>query len=68
MTFEDFKKKIGTRKFKTEIKNGITKITIELSDFKDNHFLQSYNMPVYLAEYFFKKGKLIIFEFVFPTP
>ena len=68
MTLESFKKKIGTTNFKTEIKNGETKITIELADFKDNSFLQSYNMPIYLAEFYFKNGVLIIFEFGFPTP
>ena len=68
MTFESFKKKIGTKNFKTEIRNGETKITIELDDFKDNSFLQTYNMPIYLGEYYFKNGILIIFEFGFPTP
>lgn len=68
MTFENFKKKIGTKNFKSEVKNGETKITIELDDFKDNAFLQSYNMPIYLAEFYFKNGVLIIFEFGFPIP
>ena len=68
MTYENFLKKIGIKNFKTEVKNGETKITIELDDFKENSFLQSYNMPIYLAEYYFKNGRLIIFEFGFPTP
>ena len=68
ITLEDFKKKIGTKNFKAEIKNGETKVTIEIDDFKENSFLQSYNMPTYLAEYYFKNGILIIFEFGFPTP
>ena len=68
MTFENFKKKIGTKKFKTVIKKGETKIIIELDNFKDDPFLQLYNMPIYLGEYYFKNGQLIIFEFGFPTP
>lgn len=68
MTFENFKKKIGTKKFKTEVKSGETKIIIELDNFKDDRFLQLYNMPIYLGEYYFKNGRLTIFEFGFPTP
>jgi hypothetical protein len=68
MTFESFKKKMGTKNFKTEIRNGETKIKIELDDFKDNSFLHAYNMPIYMAEFYFKNGILIIFEFGFPTP
>jgi hypothetical protein len=68
ITLVDFKKKIGTKNFKSETKNGETRITVEIDDFKENSFLQSYNMPTYLAEYYFKNDRLIIFEFGFPTP
>jgi hypothetical protein len=68
MTLENFKKKIGTKNFKEKIKGGETKITIELVYTQNNPFLQLYNMPTYLGEYYFKNDRLIIFEFGFPTP
>ncbi len=68
ITLETFKTKIGTTNYKSQTKKGVTKITIDLNDFKNDKFLQAYNMPTYLAEYYFKNGRLIIFEFGFPTP
>lgn len=68
ITLENFKKKIGTKKFKQEIKKGETKITIELDYTQNDPFLRMYNMPTYLGEYYFKNDRLIIFEFGFPTP
>lgn len=68
ITLETFKTKIGTTNYKSQTKKGVTKITIDLNDFKNDKFLQAYNMPIYLAEYYFKNGRLIIFEFGFPTP
>lgn len=68
ITLENFKNKIGTKKFKMKVKNGETKITIELDYVQKGSFLQLYNMPTYLGEYYFKNDRLIIFEFGFPTP
>lgn len=68
MTLENFKKKIGTKKFKVEMKNRETKITIELDYTSNESFLKFYNMPNYLGEYYFKNDRLIAFEFGFPTP
>jgi len=68
ITLETFKIKIGTTNYKSQTRKGVTKITIDLNDFKNDKFLQAYNMPTYLAEYYFKNGRLIIFEFGFPNP
>lgn len=68
MTIEEFKKKVGINKYKSLIEGNKTKIIIELYDFKINEFLKSYNMPAYLAEYYFVKGKLTYLEFGFPNP
>ena len=68
MTIEEFKKKVETKKYESKSEKGKLKITIKLDDLKNNPFLQSYNMPVYLGKYYFKRGRLILFEFGFPNP
>ena len=53
----------------TEITNGKVKIIrYVLDNFDNSTFLKRYNMPVYIVEYWIKKGLLVKYRFGFEHP
>ncbi len=51
--------------YKEKYENGYDVIEYNIEG--NNSFLQYYNMPIYLSDYYFKKGKLVKFRFGFPN-
>lgn len=66
MSFNEFKLVKGTRYKKSNIGDKV-KISFRVNSDNDTYgILKKYNMPIYEANYYFQKGKLIRYGFGFP--
>ena len=67
MTKEELLKIKGIN-YSERIKNDVLSITYVIDNYNKSPFLKKYNMPIYVAEYWFKDDKLIKYHFGFLYP